>query len=80
MFHGYLLSHYIPWNGQKSVYSARQVIFQTFPNICPLVISVQLKSSEYSLAFMRGTFNSASSVLTGFNNRPNARSLAALYV
>ena len=41
-----------------------------FPNICLLVICVQLKVSELSLSFIRGIFHSDSLVpfLTGFND------------
>ena len=57
--------------GEKSLYTS-QVTLSIFPNICLLVISVQLTPSDQSLGFnlLRENVHTTCHVLTGFNNWP----------
>ena len=57
------------WRLHRIVLS-RYFTLLKFPNICLLIICVQLKASELSLSFIRGIFHSDSLVpfLTGFND------------
>ena len=72
--HGYCLLRYLEW-------AEKFICFTSYYSNIPwyLPIWFQLKANGQSLGFMRGTFHSTSHVLTGFNNRPMASSLSALY-
>ena len=54
-FHRHILSHYVSWNGQKSLCTS-QITILTFPNICFLAIYVQLKAKP-----RRGIFHGKTS-------------------
>ena len=72
-FHRHILSYYVTWNRQKSLYTS-QITLLTLPNICFLAIYVQLKAKP-----RRGIFHGTRPVLTSFNNGPISTSLLKHY-